>query len=335
MNHISFGRRSFASVLSMVLFLGVLHPVPAAASRTISIIVLSQYNASLFAGEEFYLTALASDGKLPTFKSSNSKIASVNMYGRVTAKQAGTCRITAKVPSAEASCTVKVKKSQISVNAKTISLENGENFQLQVSVSGKIAPVFTSNKKSVAVVDSNGLITACKPGDAIITVKADKTKVNCRVRVKKPTIKLSQLYANLFRCQQLQLKADVSSGRIPVWKSNRSSVATVNENGLVMAQKHGTALISAKVDGVTKICEVVVQSPQIKLERDFLTMSVGEQRRLGYTVSSGNAPAIKSSRPNVVKIDGLGNLTAKSPGSSVITFTEDGTKETCTVCVTE
>lgn len=333
MKHISFGRRLFALVLSLFILPGVWHSVPVAASQAAPIILLSQYSASLSVGEEFLLVAVASNGKLPTYKSSDSKIASVNTYGRVTAKQAGSCRITAKVSSGEASCTVKVKKTQITVNSSKISLENGESFQLQVSTSSKQTPTFSSNKKSVAVVDSSGLVMACKPGDAVITIKADKTITNCRVTVKKPTIKLSQLSVNLFRCQQVQLRAEVSSGRTPVWKSSRSSVATVNESGLVTAQKHGTALISAKVDGVTKTCEVVVQSPKIKLETTSLTMSVGEKRKLGYTVSSGNAPTIKSSRPGVVKVDKSGKLTAKAKGTSVITFSEDGTKETCTVRV--
>lgn len=332
MKHISLGRRVSAFVLSLVIFAEALHPVPA-ASKTIPIIILSQYRASLSVGEEFFLAAFSSDGQLPSFKSSNSRIASVGTYGRVTAKKAGTCRITAKVSSGEASCEVKVKKTQISVNSKSVSLENGESFQLQVSATGKAEPVFSSNKKSVAVVDSNGLITACKPGDAIVTVKADQTKVICRVKVKKPTIRLSQLSASLFRCQEIQLRAEVSSGQAPTWKSSRSSVATVDENGLVVAQKHGLAQISARVDGITKSCQVEVKSPKIKLAAETMVMSVGEKKKLEYTVSSGNAPVIKSSKPSIVKVDKNGNLTAKSKGTAVISFSEDGTKETCSVRV--
>ena len=334
MNTISIGRRTFASVLSLLLLIGVLQPVSASAARTVPVIILTQYHSSLCVGEEFYLGAVTSNGVIPEFKSSNSSIASVNSYGRVTAKKAGSCRITAKVSSAETSCSVKVRKTEITVNAKNISLENGQTFQLQASASGSIVPTFSCNKTSVAVVDSNGLVTACKPGEAVITIKAGQTRVNCRIKVKKPVVKLSHLYINLFRCQQVQLSAQVSSGKTPVWKSNRTRVATVNENGLVVAQKHGTALISAKVDGVTKICEVEVMSPEIKLETESMTMSVGERKRLDYTVSSGNAPVIKSSKPHVVKVDKLGNLTAKSPGTAVITFSEDGTKETCLVRVT-
>ena len=88
---------------------------------------------------------------------------------------------------------------KITLNARQISLENGETFALQASVSDDTCPVYRSNKKGVAVVDSNGVVTACKPGTAIISVKASKTTVTCRVTVKKPVIKLNHIYAKLFR----------------------------------------------------------------------------------------------------------------------------------------
>ena len=62
-------------------------------------------------------------------------------------------------------------------------------------------------------------------------------------------------------------------------------------------------------------------------------MKAGETRTLDYMVSSGNAPLIKSNKPNIVQVDQLGNLTARSAGTAVISFTEDGTKETCTIRV--
>lgn len=58
------------------------------------VIILTRYSKTMAIGEEFGLIAIASNGKQPTFKSSKSSIASVNTYGRVTAKKAGTCKIT-------------------------------------------------------------------------------------------------------------------------------------------------------------------------------------------------------------------------------------------------
>jgi uncharacterized protein YjdB len=306
-----------------------------AADSTLTVIILSQYTASLSVGQEFYLVALVSTAKQPSFKSSDSKVASVSTYGRVTAKQAGTCRITAKSGNGEASCKVTVKKTTITLNSKKVSLENGSSYRLAATTSSGSTPSFTSNRKSVAVVDSSGLITACKPGTAVITVKADKTTVTCTVTVKSPTITLTPTKANLFRCQQLQLNANVSSGISPTWKSSKSGVATVDDTGLVTAQKHGTATITAKADGISKTCEIQVVSPTIKLSTDSITMKVGKTKKITFTVSSGNAPIIKSSKPSVVQVDQSGSLTAKSAGSAIISFSEDGTKETCKVKVTK
>lgn len=330
-----FKRKFLAFFMSLLFISSLCRSITVSAAGTSTFIVLSQYSTTLHIGQEFYLVALVSTAKQPSFQSSNSRIASVSTYGRVTAKQAGSCRITAKSGNGEASCRVTVKKTEITLNSRKVSLENGQTFPLRAATSNGSTPSFSSNKKSVAVVDSSGLITACKPGTAVITVKADNTTVTCRVTVKKPGISLSHTQANLFRCQQLQLKAVVSSGITPVWKSSKSSVATVSDTGLVVAQKHGTAIITAKADGVSKTCAVKVLSPTIKLSEHSVTMRTGKTKTIGFTVSSGNAPVIKSSKPNVVTVDPSGKLTAKSTGKAIISFTEDGTRETCTVTVTK
>ncbi len=335
MKLISNWRMITASVLSLLLCFGILHPAKVSAvSDSTPFIVLSHDNLSLSIGEETYLSALTYNGNLPKFKSSNSRIASVNSLGRITAKKSGTCKITAQTASAQASCKVKVLKTKITLGAKRISLERGDTFQMEVKTSNHTTPTFSSNRKSIAVVDSNGMITACKPGDAIITVKADGTKTTCRVKVKKPTISLTPIYFKLYRYQRVQLNAKVSSGVTPTWKSNRTQVATVDSEGMVTAHKHGTALITAKVDGVSKQCEIVVASPKITLATRNLTLSTGDYTTLEYSVSSGNAPLIKSSKPHVAQVDQLGNINAIAPGTTVISFSEDGTRETCRVRVT-
>ena len=60
-------------------------------------VILTQYTKTMKIGDEFYLTAVTSTGKKPKFSSSDSKIAAVNTYGKITAKKAGTATITIKV----------------------------------------------------------------------------------------------------------------------------------------------------------------------------------------------------------------------------------------------
>ncbi len=320
--------------LIFAMFISIFGQTSAIHAKSVDFIVLSSYDMTLNIGDEAFITAF-STGNVPKFKSSDRKIATVNSYGKVTAKSNGTCKITAYTTTSEASCNIRVNKTEISLNKKSVTLERNETFKLTAVTSNNSIPKFRSNKKSVAVVEDNGTITGKKPGEATISIKADKTTVYCNVKVKQPTIKLNRLYLALYRNQTAQLTAEVSSGISPTWKSNRTKVATVDNNGRVTARKNGTALITAKADGVTKVCEVVVEKPEITLGHRELTLRKGESETLEMSISSGNAPQWSSSKTSVATVDQLGTITAVKKGTSVITVSEDGTKEKCTVHVTD
>ncbi len=305
-----------------------------ASAKLAPMILLSDYEKEMKIGEEDYLYAYSSDGRIPKFSSSDRKIATVDIYGKITAKKPGKCTITVKAFTTEVYCSLKVLKTQITLDKTYISIENNETVKLSTEISDSSIPTFKSNKKSVAIVDDDGNITACKPGSAVITVKAGSASANCTIKVKQPIIKLDRLYKSLYRCQSFKLNATVSSGTIPVWKSNKKSVAIVDENGKVTAVKHGTALITASADGVSKTCQVVVEPPVIKLDNNSITLKPGDTSKLDITISSGNAPVWTSNKDTVATVDQLGNIYALAAGTCTITAAEDGTKAKCTVHVT-
>lgn len=305
----------------------------ACASDYLSFVILSEYNKTLKIHDEFKLTAITSTGRLAKFKSSDSKIASVDTYGFVTAKKGGTATITAKIKNAEASCKVKVLKTQIVLNENSLSLERGEVFPLQAVTSNSSPVTYKSNKKSVALVDDYGCITAIKPGEAIITASSDGSSATCKIQVKQPSLKLNKSKITLYRGGTFQLSASVSSNVWPVFSSNRKSVALVDYNGTITAVKNGYAIITAKVDGVTQICEVTVKSPVIKLEEDEIYLLPGESTSLKYSVSSGNIPLFTSSNSNVATVDSQGTVTAVKKGTANITISEDGAKIKCKIVV--
>ena len=134
------------------------------------------------------LSAVTSDLSYPSFTSSASSIASVNVYGVITAKKAGTCKIKVKSGKSETYCQIQVVPTTISLNKTALSLEKQQTFQLTARTSNHSVPTYRSNKKSVALVSSTGLITALKPGSATITIKADQTEQHCQVTVVKPCL---------------------------------------------------------------------------------------------------------------------------------------------------
>lgn len=303
------------------------------AAEVFPFIVLSEYERNLSIRDEFYLIAFTSTGDFATFKSSASSIAAVDSFGRVTARKAGIAMITAKIKNAEASCRITVEKTSLTLSKSTISLERNERFSLTVSTSNGSPVTFKSNKKGVAQVDENGCILGVKPGEAIVTATADGTSKTCRVLVKQPSIKLDKTSVTLYRGESCQLTAAVSSNVAPAWKSNRSKIAAVDDSGKITAIKHGNAVITAKVDGTVKICEVIVKSPSIKLSNSELQLRKGESSKLTATVSSGHPAAFQSSNSSVATVDEYGNITAVKSGTAYITASEDGTKVKCKITV--
>ncbi len=233
-------------------------PARAASKKIPAFILLTKYSKTMQIGDEFYLGAVTSNGDFPKWKSSNSRVASVNTYGLVTAKKGGRARITAKISGAEASCQVTVKKTVLTLNPRSLSLEHGETKQLNASASNGAPIQFKSRKPSVASVTDDGKISGEKPGTTYITVTADQTKATCRVTVRKPTIRLSRTKLTLRADSEYRLHAYTSSGLAVEWKSGKKSVAEIDDEGRIYANKAGTAKICARLDGVRKYCTVKV-----------------------------------------------------------------------------
>ncbi len=335
MSHI---KKIILSVLLCIPLLSLSLPYQAAAVRlsaSVPFIILSQYKATSDIGNKIYLLAFTSNGKPATWKSSDSKIASVNTYGAVTAKKAGSAVITAKIKNAEASCYVTVNKTKITLNRTGASIERGEKLRLSAVTSNGSDVIWKSSKKSIATIDEYGTVTGLKPGETVITAKADGTAVSCNLKVKSPAIQLSKTSVKLYRLQTVKIKAEVSSNISPAWKTNKKSVAVVDKNGTITAVKNGTAIITATVDGVHKTCEVIVQKPVIKLSTAELTLKKGESTAITASVSSDILPVWTTSNPNIISINSKGKITALKKGTAYVYASEDGTKAKCTVKVTE
>ena len=254
-------------MVSMLLFSSYSGITTVYAASGYEYVLLTKYSKTMKIGDEYYLTAITSTGKKPKFSSSDSTVASVNTYGKITAKKAGNAMITAKIANGEASCRVTVEKTVITLSQKSISLENGYTARLKAETSTGHPVTYKSARSSIASVDENGVITAKKPGETTITVTADKTSQTCKVTVKQPTVRLDQTSASLYRKGTLRLSVSSTSKSIPRWKTNKKSVATVDNEGRVTAVKNGTAIITVTVDGVSKTCEVTVKKPKITVGR--------------------------------------------------------------------
>lgn len=309
--------------------------IQARSSNSIPFIILSHYRTNLDIGEELYIIPITSNGNLPTWKSSDSKIASVNTYGKVIGKKAGTVSITAKINKAEATCRITVNPTFVTINSGSTSIEHGGTTKLSAKASNNSPITWKSSKVSVATIDSNGLVTGFKPGETTITAKGRGGSATCKIRVKSPTIQLSQKKVKLYRNQTYKLTAKVSSGISPMWKINKKSIAIIDENGTITALKNGTAIITATLDGVRTTCELIVEKPDISLSPGDISIKIGASTMIKADVSSSNSPTWSTSNSNVATVNSKGTVVGISKGKAYIYAKEDGTSARCVVYVTD
>ena len=125
------------------------------------------------------------------------------------------------------------------------------------------------------------------------------------------------------------------------WSSENTSVATVNNEGLVYAVSEGTTTITALAVDYNQIASCVVtvnKAPEFTISLDKTTLSLVEEdtSTLTATISELATVLWSSSDENVVTVGFVGTtvtVTAVGEGRATITATANGKSATCAVNV--
>ena len=128
-----------------------------------------------------------------SWKTSNSKVATVSKDGKVTPKKAGTVTVTATLKAnkkVSAKCKIKVYKAtkQLQLNSnKSVCLIEGDTIVMDVSIkspaSGAQPIAYSSSNKKIATVDKKGKIKAISVGTAKIKAVSGGKSVSITVIV--------------------------------------------------------------------------------------------------------------------------------------------------------
>ena len=196
-----------------------------------------------------------------SFKSSNTKIATVTSAGKITAKKKGTATVTVTMKSGQVlKATVKVqtgnvKTTKVTANVTKVSLDMKKTFQLKAVVTpltSKEKVTFKSSNSKIVTVSKTGKLTAKKPGKATITVKSGKKKCYVKVTVnpvKTTGITVNKTQVKLKVKKSFTLKTKLTPGNSTeavTYKTSNKKVATVSNKGKITAKKAGTATITVK-----------------------------------------------------------------------------------------
>lgn len=314
-----------------------------------SAIVLDVTSLSLFENQAAQINATVypsyATNKAVSWKSSNTDVATVNSNGFVTTKTIGTATITATTTDGSnisASCSVTVKiipVTSITMSKSSLTLDVSDTHQLYADISPSNATYNTvtweSSNADVASVSDNGLVNSISPGEATITARTtDGTNLTavCQVTVKKyvHSITLNDNSLTLTLPETAQLIATIipsdASNPSLNWTSSKSSVATVDNNGLITSVGVGTTTIKATTtDGsnLSASCQVTVVKQyvtSITLNESNIVMHIGDTVQLIADVQPENAsnPNINWSTgsSSIASIDNNGLVTAKAGGTT-------------------
>lgn len=290
------------------------------------------------------------------YRTSNSSVVAIDEKNNLVAKKVGTATITITTYNGKsASCKVTVlnnNPSKITLNTRKLTLGVGENYQLSYSLpSGTVADsisYYNYSGNDVASVNQYGMITAKKVGTAQIYVKTNNGKTDYCIVTVKPApywIKLNRTSVTLGTSgDTIDLNHSIPSGtawsNIRYYSSN-TSVATVNPtSGYVTAKKAGKAMITVTTHkGMSTCCQVTVKAAPYKLELNVYNqlLKVNETSKITYKIPAGTASnkiTYSSSNSSIVSVNSSGVITAKRPGTAIITVTtHNSIKNTCKVTV--
>lgn len=278
---------------------------------------LNKTSASITAGTYYQLKATvypenATIKKL-VWTTSNSSVAKVSASGKVFGLKAGTAVITCKTVEGGKTASFKVKVVPIKVTGVKLNIPKGimavgRTYQLKASIipatATNKAVTWTSSNPQAVSVSSTGLLKALTPNSTAVitckTVDGGKT-ATCTIKVAPVStkgVKLNRTSLTVAAGKSVALIAAVyptnASDKTVIWSSQNSSIAAVNQNGVVTGVSKGTTTIYCKTrnGGHLASCKVTVTAVPVlgvMLDRATYVGYVGSSFNLYATVVPENA----------------------------------------------
>ncbi len=293
---------------------------------------ISKTELTVYTVKSETLTATAKPAETVTWKSSNTAIAKVSKNGQVTGVKEGKAIIRATANGLTKECKVTVKKPTLSLNKETMELYTGKTGTVTATVTPSTTVSWKSSNTAIATVSSSGEVKGIAAGKVDITASAHGISRTCTVTVKKPTIKISQSTATLYKGKTLQLTAETAPSTTIKWTSANESRATVNGNGLVTAKAAGTVAIVASANGLSAGCVVTIKNCTLMLSSETATVARGKTLTLRATATPAATVTWRSGNTSVATVSN-GVVRGVKAGTVNIMATANGITKICRVTV--
>ncbi|MDE6253427.1 MAG: Ig-like domain-containing protein [Lachnospiraceae bacterium] len=283
------------------------------------------------------------------WSSSNTSVLMVDQNGNVVAVGYGTAIITARAVDnskvkASVGLTVIKPVGNISVNPTSMTLVEGRSATITATITPPDATYtgirWKTSNPSVATVDYNGGVTAISAGNCkVYAVSTDGNDIKGTTNViVKPAVPANAVSINSSNITMLPGQARRLSVRIKPsnttesisWSSSDTSVATVDENGYVVARGQGRATIyvTSSDSGLESTCEIVV----LALNATYITLEQYDSYDLDVFGATEKI-SWYSNNKRVATVSADGKVIARMAGKTTITAKVNGKVLYCTVVV--
>ena len=286
-------------------------------------------------------------------------------------KKEGETTITVRLRGKSASCKVRVKEikeikvNEIKLDKTEITMQENQLRRLTAKIEPKEAEskeiIWESSNKEVATVDSNGLVTGKKAGEATITAKIGDKKASCIVKVEKEKqivlgVSLSKSNVELKEGDKVKITASIAPKEasnkelgIKIDNDNASvegDYVTVNEEGKadieITGKKAGKAVLTVTSGAIKKECEIIVKVKDVQADKLVLNeknISLYKNQTVKLTAKTEPVDMVEgitwtSANEKIATVDKEGKVTAKNIGNTeIIAKTQSGLEEKCKVTV--
>ena len=319
---------------------------------TVSYVKLDKTTASVNTGKTLTLKATVYpstlDDRSVTWKSSNTKIATVSTSGKVKGVKAGTATITCTSNATGLSASCKVTVGSVSLDKTTLTLQKGKTSTLTATVAPSTladqSVTWKSSDTGIATVSSSGKVKGVKYGTATITCTSNATGLSTSCEVTVVYVKLSKTTVGLEKGKTLTLKATVYPStledRSVTWKSSDTKIATVSSSGKVTGVGYGTATITctSKATGIKATCKVTVGKVVLSMS-DFSIKKNGAvtlEATVYPSTLADQSVTWESSDTKIATVSSTGRIKGIKAGTATITCTSNATglSATCKITVT-
>ena len=266
------------------------------------------------------------------WSTNDNDVININQQGYVYAKHAGTAVLTATKDNASVTCVIKVEALHPYFDHESLDVYTSEPATLTVNDYGARTIEWKSQDPKIATVE-NGVIQGLKPGTTTVSAKVGDDTLECKVKVKRKTFKISHKEATFYVGDEGQLGIENAYPDIK-WETSNAAVATV-ANGHIWTMSPGKATLKATSNGQTVKCVVTVKKRVPRLDQTKVTLLTDQKVVLNILDKANPEDVVQwsSNKKKIASVNEFGEVTGLKKGKAVITAKIGKKKYKATVTV--